>query len=95
MKGWNVNDRVECDFQDARDIGAMTGRKQDEKSSRRQSLARRFSDVELRTRVAGVSCRQRSGALSKAELIVESVYEHRVAFFQCFRGCHDTVTDDP
>lgn len=30
MKGWKVNERVEFDFRDAHDIGAMTGRAQDE-----------------------------------------------------------------
>ena len=30
LKGWKVNDRVEFDFRDAHDIGAMTGRAQDE-----------------------------------------------------------------
>lgn len=30
MRGWKVNDRVEFDFRDAHDIGAMTGRAQDE-----------------------------------------------------------------
>jgi MTH538 TIR-like domain (DUF1863) len=30
MKGWKVNDRVEFDFRDAHDIGAMTGRAQNE-----------------------------------------------------------------
>jgi MTH538 TIR-like domain (DUF1863) len=30
MKGWKVNERVEFDFRDAHDVGAMTGRAQDE-----------------------------------------------------------------
>lgn len=30
MRGWEVNDRVEFDFRDAHDIGAMTARAQDE-----------------------------------------------------------------
>jgi hypothetical protein len=30
MKGWKVNERVEFDFRDAHDLGAMTGRAQDE-----------------------------------------------------------------
>jgi hypothetical protein len=30
MKGWKVNERVEFDFQDAHDIGSMTGKAQDE-----------------------------------------------------------------
>lgn len=30
MKGWKVNDRVEFDFRDAHDIGAMTARASDE-----------------------------------------------------------------
>ena len=30
LKGWKVNERVEFDFRDAHDIGAMTGRAQDE-----------------------------------------------------------------
>src|SRR5437868_1452855 len=30
IKGWKVNDRVEFDFRDAHDLGAMTGRAQDE-----------------------------------------------------------------
>ena len=30
MRGWKVNDRVEFDFRDAHDIGAMTARAQDE-----------------------------------------------------------------
>jgi Thoeris protein ThsB, TIR-like domain len=30
LKGWKVNDRVEFDFRDAHDIGAMPGRAQDE-----------------------------------------------------------------
>ncbi len=30
MKGWKVNERVEFDFRDAHDFGAMTGRAQDE-----------------------------------------------------------------
>jgi hypothetical protein len=30
LKGWKVNQRVEFDFQDAHDLGAMTGRAQDE-----------------------------------------------------------------
>src|SRR6266478_8942433 len=30
MKGWKVNERVEFDFRDAHDIGAITGRAQDE-----------------------------------------------------------------
>ncbi len=30
MKGWKVNDRVEFDFQDAHDLGEMTGRAQNE-----------------------------------------------------------------
>jgi hypothetical protein len=30
MRGWKVNDRVEFDFRDAHDLGAMTSRAQDE-----------------------------------------------------------------
>jgi hypothetical protein len=30
MRGWKVNERVEFDFRDAHDLGAMTGRAQDE-----------------------------------------------------------------
>jgi hypothetical protein len=30
MKGWKVNDRVEFDFDDAHDLGSMTGNAQDE-----------------------------------------------------------------
>jgi hypothetical protein len=30
LKGWKVNERVEFDFRDAHDVGAMTGRAQDE-----------------------------------------------------------------
>lgn len=30
MKGWKVNERVEFDFRDAHDLGAMTARAQDE-----------------------------------------------------------------
>src|ERR1700676_2796803 len=30
MKGWQVNDRVAFDFQDAHDLGVMTGRAKDE-----------------------------------------------------------------
>src|SRR5687767_12370022 len=30
MRGWKVNDRVEFDFRDAHDIGAMTARASDE-----------------------------------------------------------------
>jgi hypothetical protein len=32
MRGWKVNERVEFDFRDAHDLGAMTGRAQDEAS---------------------------------------------------------------
>ncbi|MGE3336029.1 MAG: TIR domain-containing protein [Rhodospirillaceae bacterium] len=42
MKGWKVNDRVECDFRDAHDLGAMTGRAQNEgyvKSELRKRMA--------------------------------------------------------
>jgi len=41
MRGWKVNDRVEFDFRDAHEIGAMTARAQDEayvKSELRQRM---------------------------------------------------------